>query len=165
MPAGRHRPAAARIGALIGAALTLTGCSAVADLLPAAPPSATTTTQRAVTRIAPRLAVADCLDDLDAASPAGFPIVPCGAPHGYEVYAIIPVPGDDFPGDDAVTAAAESGCATSFDAFAGIAYRGSTLDFAYLTPTDATWADDHVVTCVIYDPAGAVAGTLTDAAR
>lgn len=165
MTAGRHLPAAARIGALIGAALTLTGCSAVADLLPAAPASATTTTQRAVTRIAPRLAVADCLDDLDAASPAGFPIVPCDAPHGYEVYAILPVPGDDFPGDDAVTAAAESGCATSFDAFAGIAYRDSTLDFAYLTPTDATWADDQVVTCVIYDPAGAVAGTLTDAAR
>lgn len=165
MPASRHRPATARIGALIGAALTLTGCSAVADLLPAAPPSATATTGQAATRIAPSLAVADCLDDLDAASPAGFPIVPCAAPHGYEVYAILPVPGDDYPGDDAVTAAAESGCATRFDAFAGIAYRGSALDFAYLTPTDATWAGDHAVTCVIYDPAGAVTGTLAGAAH
>lgn len=165
MPARWKRPSAAPLGVLLGAAITLTGCSAVADLLPAPPPSPTATTRQAATHIAPRLAVADCLDDLDAASPAGFPTVPCAAPHGYEVYATVPVPGDDYPGDDTVTAAAESGCATRFDAFAGITYGGSALDFAYLTPTDSSWVGGHAVTCLIYDPAGMVTGTLADAAR
>lgn len=167
MPAGRHHPSPAGIGILLAIAIasTLTGCSAVADLLPTTPPSATATTRQAATRIVPRLTVADCLNDLDAASPAGIPVVPCPAPHGYEVYAIFPLPGDGYPGDDAATAAAESGCAAQFAAFAGIAYRSSALDFAYLTPTDAHWAVDHTVTCVIYDPAGAVAGTLAGAAH
>ncbi|TFD77706.1 septum formation family protein [Cryobacterium fucosi] len=167
MPARRNFPSAALVGVPFAVAIAFTGCSAVADLLPATPPSATATTRQAATHITQRLAIADCLNDLDAASPAGIPVASCAAPHGYEVYAILPVPGVDYPGDDAVTAAAELGCATRFEAFAGMDYRGSALDFGYITPTDASWVGvgDHAVTCVIYDPAGMVAGTLAGAAR
>jgi hypothetical protein len=154
-------------GTLIVIAVSLAGCSAVADLLPAPPPSepAATTTATAVTT--PRLKVGDCLNNLDTSSGAAIPLAPCAAPHGYEVYQVFTVPGDSYPGDDAVTAAAESGCATRFDTFVAIAYRGSSLDFAYRTPAAITWmtAGGHDVSCLIYDPAGWTAGSLGGATR
>ncbi|MDJ0323225.1 septum formation family protein [Cryobacterium sp. PH31-AA6] len=177
MPAGKKRrsstaPAVALLrGARIVAAVTLSvslaGCGAVADLLPAPPPSEPAASGPTAAVTTPSLAVGDCLNDLDTTSDATIPLSPCAAPHSYEVYQVFTVPGDDYPGDNAVTAAAESGCATRFDAFAAIAYRASTLDFAYRIPAAATWADagGHDVACLIFDPAGSTTGSLAGATR
>ncbi len=148
-------------------ALTLAGCSAVAALLPAPAPSEVADTAAAAAVTTPRLTVGDCLNDLGTAAGAAIPLAPCAAPHGFEVYQVFAVSGDKYPGDDAVTAAAESGCATRFDAFAGVAYQGSALDFAYRTPEAASWPDTggHDVSCLIYDPAGWTTGSLAGAAR
>jgi hypothetical protein len=157
---------------------TLSGCSVIGDMLPTParvvePVAASALGE--VTAVA-GLLVGDCLrevsEGLDVNARA-VPLVPCGSRHEFEVFARFPVPGDAFPGDNVVTAAAESGCGALFEDFVLLEYRVSSLDYAYLTPTEQSWTDvddlgapgGRNVSCLITDPAGAVTGTLAGAAR
>lgn len=157
-------PIAAVLLAVAG--LVLSGCSMISDLVPA--PETTVSSPAPVAgreTDVTNLRVGDCLND-----PAGGAVrvrtLPCSEKHDDEVFAEITIPGDAYPGDDAVVAAAEDGCTSRFDAFAGISYDASELDFHYFTPTEPDWtAGDHAASCVIGDPAGAVTGTLAGAAR
>jgi hypothetical protein len=161
------RPALAAV-ALVAAGLVLSGCSMVTDLLPKTPESAASTPAAVPGRETdvPSLRVGDCLNDPGGGDVAALRSVPCSDRHDDEVFAEVAIPGKAYPGDDAVTAAAEEGCGSRFDAFAGIPYDRSELDFNYFTPTEGAWAGgDHVASCVINDPAGAVTGTLARAAR
>ena len=121
-----------------------------------------------VTEVA-TLLVGDCLreawEGLDATA-LSVPVVDCADSHDFEVFGRFPVPGDTFPGDDAVTAAAESGCESRFAEFVSVDYRLSSLDFAYLTPNEQSRAGaGSDISCLITDPAGPVTGTLAGAAR
>ena len=147
----------------------LTGCSAISDLLPKQSDQGTASQdagEGSETDVF-ALAVGDCMNDTSAETVSSLPTVPCSDKHDYEVYYEFELPGDTFPGDDATTAAAEQGCADQFEAFAGIPYDSSALNFSYLTPTEHSWTemDDHLVSCLIFDTAGQVSDTLRGAAR
>ena len=62
--------------------------------------------------------------------------------------------------------ASDAGCLAQFDAFVGLAYDSSTLDFYEYRPSEESWASgDRTVSCVIWDPAGQVTGSLAGAAH
>ena len=171
-------PLALPIAAACLLIVSLAGCSAIGDLLPAPARSVAPVPASALGEVTEvtDLRVGDCLrevsEGLDVNAQA-VPLVPCGDRHEFEVFARFPLTGDAFPGDNAVTAAAESGCGSLFEDFALVEYRLSSLDFAYLTPSEQSWADvddlgspiGRDVSCLITDPAGAVTGTLAGAAR
>lgn len=98
------------------------------------------------------LETGDCLqtvaEDVELMS---VPLVPCDQPHDGEVYATASLPGEEYPGDDALFAAAESACVARFAAFVGIPYEESVQELFYLHPTRRSWtlADDRGVVCVL----------------
>lgn len=111
------------------------------------------------------LRVGDCLDDSTTAEQVSdVTTVPCGEAHDYEVYADFPVPDGEYPAD--MQDIADQGCYDRFQAFVGVAYEDSTLDFSNYTPTEDGWTelDDRLVTCLIFDE-GKVQGSLAGAAR
>ncbi|WP_437386554.1 septum formation family protein [Plantibacter flavus] len=156
--------------AAVVAALTLSGCSVINDILPKPAETRDSQTGEIVgggTTNVFTLAVGDCLNDESSSDEVSeVPTVPCTEPHTYEVYGEVTIPGDEWPGDDALTQQADDGCYAQFQPFAGIAYEDSTLDFNYYTPTQASWEEmnDRLVTCVIFD-SGATTGSLAGAAR
>lgn len=102
------------------------------------------------------LAVGDCFDDGDMAiggveELGDVPMVECSEPHDNEVYAVVTVDGDVFPGEQAIQNTADDMCLEAFDGFVGLDYEKSTLDFGWLVPTADTWvAGDRVVACFVY---------------
>ena len=115
------------------------------------------------------LEVGDCLADLIATLGEFFTVetVPCSEPHSEEIYAVVPLPEGDFPGDEAVAAQADKACTAEFESFVGLPYEESVLYYNYLYPYDEqSWNGGYRwVTCSIYDPAGDTTGTLADANR
>ncbi|MBF4618459.1 septum formation family protein [Clavibacter sp. VKM Ac-2873] len=130
----------------------------------------------------------DCLDDAalaavnaqdpDDALPAGdtdardrsevsdVSTVPCSAPHDFEVYAALTIPGGAFPGDDAVSTQADDLCGGAFGPFVGFDYQDSIYDYQGYQPTSDSWSTgDRAVTCVIGDPAGKTVGSLAGIGR
>ncbi|MDT9594112.1 septum formation family protein [Nocardioides zeae] len=114
------------------------------------------------------LALGDCIDDDGLGNEVSdVAAVPCAEPHDNEVFHVVEMEGDDWPGDEAVEAAVEEGCVGEFETFVGVAYMDSELDIFPLTPTQGSWeqGDDREILCLIYDPAGPVEGSLEGAAR
>lgn len=77
------------------------------------------------------------------------------------------MPEGEYPGEDAVMAAAEEGCLPAFEEFVGIAYDSSELEWFPLTPTESGWDEfgDREIVCAVFDPAALVTGTLAGVAR
>lgn len=156
--------------AVLGAALALSGCSALTDVLT---PSSeerddTGTIVEGGDTDVFTLAIGDCLTDDGGDQVSEVPTVPCDQPHAYEVYAEVTMDAGAFPGDDAVTAKAEEYCTGAFAGFVGMSFDDSALYSSYYTPTEDTWTslDDRLITCIIYDPANsAITGSLAGAAR
>ncbi|MFB8191271.1 DUF2510 domain-containing protein [Microbacterium sp. NPDC055988] len=101
------------------------------------------------------LEIGDCLPFVDYGDTGQIyelPVVPCDQPHTDEVYFIFDVDDEEFPGDDALGEAAWDGCAAQFDAYVGIAYEDSVLDFYTYQPTETSWAraDDRAVQCILF---------------
>ncbi len=102
------------------------------------------------------LAVGDCFDDGDMTvegieEVGEVPMVECSEPHDNEVYAVVSVEGERFPGEVAIQTEADEVCLDSFPKFVGLDYQTSVLDFGWLVPTAETWeAGDRVVACFIY---------------
>ncbi len=122
-----------------------------------------------------RLRVGDCydsaeiagLDDGDDTVDASVVTrTPCARPHDLQLYAVIALEGDDYPGDAAVEAAAR-GCRARFEKFVGIPYDDSRLDYVSVYPVQETWErqGDRTITCSVLDPDGKVSGTLRDHRR
>jgi hypothetical protein len=115
------------------------------------------------------LEVGDCLADLIATLGEFFTVetVPCSQPHSEEIYAVVPFPEGDFPGDEAVVAQADKACNAEFESFVGLPYQESVLYYNYLYPTDEpTWNGVfREVVCSVYDPAGEVSGSLRGVER
>jgi Septum formation len=114
------------------------------------------------------LQVGDCLADFEEATQAsGVQPAPCSEPHSDEIYAAGSIDGfDEFPGSDAIEAAARRICLAEYEAFVGRSYQDSVLDISYLVPTEHSWADDdRQVLCTIFDPLDEVTGSLRGAER
>lgn len=111
--------------------------------------------------------VGDCFNDQDGTEITDIPVVPCSEPHDNEVYYEFAMSEGDFPGDETITAEAETTCADAFADFVGIAYDESALYLTYLTPTEDGWnrLDDRKVQCVVYESEVMVTGTLEGAGR
>ncbi len=115
------------------------------------------------------LAVGDCFDDGDMAlgeieEIGEVPLVECAEPHDNEVYAVVTVDGEVFPGEIAIQAQADEVCLDAFDPFVGLDYQSSALDFGWLVPTADSWdMGDRVVACFVYRlDLAKVSGTLED---
>ena len=106
-----------------------------------------------------QLEVGDCFDDWDGATAqtgsqeiTDVPIVECAEPHDNEIYSMEDLPDGSYPGNAAVEEAVVEMCYDGFEAFVGLPYEESTLDFGWLFPTADSWADgDREVVCFVYD--------------
>ncbi|MGC0368776.1 septum formation family protein [Microbacterium sp. SLBN-111] len=112
------------------------------------------------------LPVGSCLDDV----PSGFitdkNLLDCASPHTYEVFGSFDVADGDYPGEAAFESQAFDTCKGKFTDFVGIAYDDSVLNYSYIYPTEPMWAQgDREIICLIFDPAGEVSGTLSNAQR
>lgn len=104
------------------------------------------------------LNVGDCFQDWEGATQTatqqvkGVETVDCDVPHDNEVYALVEMTDDSFPGDRGVETQAYESCLEPFDSFVGTPYADSRLDFGALFPTEASWAEgDRTITCFLYD--------------
>jgi Domain of unknown function (DUF4190)/Septum formation len=94
----------------------------------------------------------DCIETApaDMARVEWLPKVSCDEPHEGEVYALLPVSGDTFPGQARLDDEYEKKCVTELDTYS----RNASADPAYqiyvLYPTQETWDQGHrrVVTCL-----------------
>ncbi|PFG34935.1 septum formation family protein [Sanguibacter antarcticus] len=154
----------------LAAALALTGCSAIDDLVGNDEPERDDAGEivEAAELDVFSLLVGDCVNSADLADTVEtVPTVPCSEPHDSEAFAVMDLPAGDFPGNDAIDIAADDFCYDEFTAFVGIAWDDSTLDYFPLTPLEEGWnqLDDRQVLCFVFDGEGGVVGTLKDAAR
>ena len=113
------------------------------------------------------LRVGDCLNLTSADVIYSVPVVPCSEEHEQEVYTEFEIDSAVFPGDDAIEREGDERCTAAFADFVGVDYFDSELDLQYLTPSQDGWEfeGDKLVSCVVYDPAGPVTGSLAGAAR
>ena len=149
------------------ASLALAGCSLLGNITNGSDTGTGTDTGEGTDTDVFTIAVGDCLNDgAVEGEVSSVPTVDCAEPHDSEAYASIIMDDGDFPGDQAVTDQAESGCITEFNTFVGLDYESSTLDFSYYYPTEESWGQgDREILCLILDPAGQVTGSLEGAAK
>ncbi|MGW6905249.1 DUF4190 domain-containing protein [Streptomyces sp. NPDC054940] len=99
------------------------------------------------------LAKGDCFD-----SPTGnlegdaydVDEVPCSREHDGEVFAVVTLPGDDFPGDDEVTDTADEKCYALQDGYAMDTWAvPDDADVYYFIPSEESWRfGDREITCL-----------------
>ena len=94
-------------------------------------------------------------------------VVPCSRAHVFEVFHDFELPDGDFPGQKAVTTAADRGCLGAFEDFVGVRPAKSELEVFYYFPQRRSWQllDDRAVTCLVTAPEGQVRGSLEDSRR
>lgn len=87
----------------------------------------------------------------DTDSIADFDTVDCDEAHFGEVFHKFDIPGDDYPGDEAVGQQAEENCIAAFEEYVGVPFAESIYQIFPITPTEETWneADDREVICVL----------------
>ncbi|WP_149359568.1 septum formation family protein [Lolliginicoccus suaedae] len=114
-----------------------------------------------------KLRVGDCLAESSTESQVeSVGVVPCAAPHGREVYALVDLPDGPFPAEEQLIEQVEAECYDEFEPFVGIDYLDSRYYMSYLYPTESSWADgDREVVCMLFDPEGEMTGTARDAAE
>lgn len=90
--------------------------------------------------------------DMEGEEITEIPTVDCSEEHDAQVFHVFDLEDGDFPGDEAVDAAADEGCLGQFETFVGTPYEESALDYAYIQPTQETWdqADDREILCVMF---------------
>lgn len=127
-------------------------------------------TGKELPKVAPsELVVGQCLDDPQLHS-AGteevrtftVTLVPCERLHDLEAYWLFELDGEEYPGERDLSRKVGKGCTTPFEAYVGMAYGRSRLEFWAYYPTETMWelADDHGVVCVVGDPRRKTAGSL-----
>lgn len=154
----------------LAATLALSGCSAVSDMMGSDEPERDDSGEvvEAAEADVFSIVVGDCINSADLSGMVeSVEAIPCGEPHDSEAYAVTDMPAGEFPGDDAVSTAADDFCYAEFAEFVGMAYEDSALDFIRLTPSQEGWeaVDDRQLLCFVVDVEGGVVGTLAGAAR
>lgn len=91
-------------------------------------------------------------------------IVPCDGEHDAEVFANVPMPDGDYPGDDAVTGVADEECYARSESYAMDTWALPVdVDVYYFTPTRQSWRyGDREITCMFgnVDAEGSLTGSL-----
>lgn len=148
----------ALVGAAVALSLALSGCSALNGILGGGN-DAQRDDDGQVTEGSNidifSLKVGDCMPESDTNGEiTDADVVPCSEPHTDEVFYEFELADGDLPSDDEITAEVEAQCVPAFGEFVGTDWSESTLDFWWLTPTEATWtqANDRLVQCIIYEP-------------
>lgn len=138
---------------IVAVAAALSGCGAVSEI------AATVQGKTSVMS----LTVGDCTNDEGSGNGevTDVPNVPCDEPHDNEVFALIDLEADTFPGSEAVAEEADSSCIGYFETWVGSPYEETSIDIATLSPTAESWADgDREVICLAYDLEGPATGSL-----
>lgn len=104
------------------------------------------------------LEVGTCFNDTESALAGGetsnVPVVECDEPHDNEVFALVELEGDEFPGNDTVRQVGNEKCLAEFEDYVGLDYPSSRYAAGpYLTPTEESWerANDREVICALWD--------------
>lgn len=113
------------------------------------------------------LRVGDCFDNVEAEEFAELPLVPCAEPHDNEIFHAFELEGESLPDAAGLETAALAECDPAYEAYIGVGYADSTLDWWFIQPTEQGWneLDDRVMQCVVFDPAGKVEGSLAGTQR
>lgn len=112
------------------------------------------------------LKVGDCM----LSSPTGLlediDVVPCDEPHDEEVFHEFRLEDTEYSAE-AIDASSEACYTEAFADFTGIGYEASALNVYPINPSEESWdeVEDHLIQCVIFDPAGPVTGSLKGSAR
>lgn len=158
------RLASAVAAAVLGAAACSVSIDLEGDATGSAEPGPEVTTGEPVAVGASDLDVGDCVaggvPEQDAADVEQVDTLPCDTPHGGEVYALLDLEGEAYPGDVVVTTQADEACLARFADFVGIAWERSRLEYWFYTPSPASWeTGDREVACLVSDPTGPMTGS------
>ena len=96
------------------------------------------------------IGLGDCLAEIpsDASLVASVQTVDCAEPHKGEVYYVVDVPGDDFPGQAAIIEYQDR-CQPALREFSPAAMADPEVGMFVLYPTEDSWRrGDHAVTCI-----------------
>ena len=111
------------------------------------------------------LELGQCVElDIDETQVTDLPLVDCDVDHQGEVFAVVEVDGDDFPGDESLRRQAEDLCTgDAFEDYIGVPSTRSPLDWFAVTPTEASWSlGDQRIACLAVRPDG---GDLDESVR
>jgi len=145
---------AATSGALLLAAVALSGCSLLNTFVDAPPEGEVD---------AFSIKVGDCLNDATISEEVTtIPFVECSEPHDSEIFARTDLTGDAFPGNESLETELATFCRGDvFTEFIGIPYADSKYDTSGYFPSDDSWAGgDRELLCTVWDPNAQVTGTL-----
>lgn len=111
--------------------------------------------------------VDDCIQLPDASEVQSVEGVPCDRPHDAQAFATFLMPDGAYPGAVAIDRATDEGCMDRFEAYVGVAYEDSELDFTAFHPTSASWTEggDREIVCFVVDPAGKLTGEARGSRR
>ena len=113
------------------------------------------------------LAVGDCFDDPGIERVNEVEMVDCAQAHDNEVFHVVTLTGEDFPGEDDLFAQAQEACLGAFTAYVGSPYETSRLDVFPITPSLRSWEEgDRDIVCSLYDVDGdELEGSMRDSGR
>jgi hypothetical protein len=96
------------------------------------------------------LQVGDCYREVD--DDYTVDVVDCDKTHDDELFALLTMSGDAYPGDVAVDKFARVHCLTELEQYDQLPFEQSSLDYWYYVPDETGWkAGDHVIACYAYD--------------
>lgn len=151
----------------ISLTLFLAGCQAEVDREEAPPAEDMVAAEPAASVF--ELEMGTCLNDAsvpEGADLADIPQVSCDQPHDSELFGIITVDDETYPGADVLIQKGQDGCQLRFGDFVGIDFRSSTLDFHFYYPTPSSWSQgDRTIYCMVVDPGLQVTGSLQGSMR
>lgn len=97
--------------------------------------------------------VGACINSADVSGDeiTDIPTVDCSEEHDAQVFFKFDMDDGDFPGNEAVSTAAQEKCIPAFGDFVGTDYQESSLDIRFIGPSQDTWdqADDREVICFL----------------
>lgn len=77
-------------------------------------------------------------------------LVDCSTAHDGQVYALVPLSFEDWPGQEAISAAGESGCTAMERVLDDSLYESTGLQSSWYVPSQKNWSNQrHVVQCVV----------------
>ena len=95
------------------------------------------------------LRAGDCLVTVPTGRVFTLDRVSCRLPHRGEVFAVYPLTGSTYPGDDDVASRAEDACFEQLDTYLSPTVDEDSIEVYYFPPTRQTWtAGDKNVICV-----------------
>lgn len=149
------------VGVVLGAVLLASGCAAATPASVSPSPAVSSTVASAPLA---SLAVGQCTSAVDASSVQTLSVVDCTSEHFWEVSAVLPVDGDDYPGEIALRQRAATDCPTAFEQYVGVASNRSMFRMSFITANQSHWSDpaNHKLACLVGTAAGGLTSSLKD---